>query len=137
MKQPGGGKALLFENVIRHDASRSPWPVAINLFGSMRRMSMALGVENLDHIGDRITKLMDLKVPDGLIAKLGLVPRLLEISKFPPRHAKGTPPCQEIVWRGNEIDVMQLPILTTWPEDGGPYITPPMVISVDHNRRIA
>jgi 4-hydroxy-3-polyprenylbenzoate decarboxylase len=47
MKQPGAGKALLFENVIRHDGTRSPWPVAINLFGSMRRMSMALGVENL------------------------------------------------------------------------------------------
>ena len=136
MKQPGGGQALLFENVIRHDGSRSPWPVAINLFGSMRRMSLALGVDHLDEIGDRITRLLDLKVPDGLIAKLGLLPRLLEISRFPPRQMKGRPPCQEVVWQGSEIDVMQLPILTTWPEDGGPYITLPMVISVDPKRGI-
>ena len=136
MKQPGGGKALLFEHVIRHDGTRSPWPVAINLFGSMRRMSMALGVDDLDEIGHRITRLLDLKVPDGLIAKLGLLPRLLEVSKFPPRRMKGTPPCQEVVWRGGEIDVMKLPILTTWPEDGGPYITLPMVISVDPKRGI-
>ena len=134
MKQPGGGNALLFENVIRHDGSRSPWPVAINLFGSMRRMSIALGVENLDDIGGRITRLLDLKVPEGLVAKIGLLPRLLEISKFPPRHMKGTPPCQEVIWRGTDIDVMQLPILTTWPEHGGPYITLPMVISVEPHR---
>jgi 4-hydroxy-3-polyprenylbenzoate decarboxylase len=136
MKQPGGGKALLFEHVLRHDGSRSPWPVAINLFGSMKRMALALGVDDLDEVGKRITTLMDLKVPDGLLAKLGLLPRLLEISKFPPRHSKGTPPCQEVVWRGDDIDVMQLPILTTWPEDGGPYITLPMVISRDPKRGI-
>ena len=136
MKQPGGGKALLFENVTRHDGSRSPWPVAINLFGSMRRMSLALGVNDLDEIGARITRLLDLKVPDGLLAKLGLIPRLLEVAKFPPRHMKDTPPCQEVVWKGGQIDVMQLPILTTWPGDGGPYITLPMVISTDPKRGI-
>src|SRR5688572_33320556 len=85
MKTPGGGPALLFENVRLFDGSRSAYPVAINLFGSMRRMSMSLGVQRLDEIGERITQMMELKVPDGLVAKLSLLPRLLELGKFPPR----------------------------------------------------
>jgi len=59
MKQPGGGKALLFENVILDNGNRSRYPVAINLFGSMRRMAMSLGVSDLDDIGARITALME------------------------------------------------------------------------------
>src|SRR3982074_1773078 len=65
MKQPGGGKALFFENVILDNGEQSQYPVVINLFGSMRRMSLALGVENLDEIGARITEMLDLKVPEG------------------------------------------------------------------------
>lgn len=136
MKRPAGGPALLFEHAILSDGSRSPIPVAINLFGSMRRMAMALGVERLDEIGSRITQLMDLQVPDGLLAKLGLLPRLLEIAKFPPRRPRGTPPCQEVVLTGRDIDLSRLPILTCWPQDGGPYITLPMVISRDPKRGI-
>ena len=136
MKQPGGGTALLFEHVVLRDGSRSPYPVAINLFGSMRRMSLALGVSNLDDIGGRITKLLDLKVPEGILGKLSLLPRLLEVSKFPPRIKGGTPECQQIVWRGDDVNLDRLPILTCWPEDGGPYITLPMVISRDPVRGI-
>jgi 4-hydroxy-3-polyprenylbenzoate decarboxylase len=136
MKMPGGGPALLFEHVLLDDGGRSPIPVAINLFGSMRRMSMALGVDRLDDVGGRITQLMDLKVPDGLLAKLGLLPRLLEIARFPPRRGGGSPPCQEVVWTGRQIDLAQLPIITCWPDDGGPYITLPMVISRDPVRGI-
>ena len=55
MKQPGGGPALLFEHVILRDGTRSRYPVGINLFGSMRRMALSLGVEQLDDHGDRIT----------------------------------------------------------------------------------
>lgn len=136
MKQPGGGKALLFEHVILDDGSRSVYPVAINLFGSMSRMALSLGVKELDDHGDRITKLLDLKVPEGLMGKLSLLPRLLEISKFPPRMSSGTPACQEIVWKGDDIDLGKLPIITCWPKDGGPYITLPMVISKDPKRGI-
>ena len=136
MKQPGGGKALLFEHVILDDGTRSRYPVAINLFGSMRRMAMSLGVESLDAIGARITELMALKVPDGLLGKLSLLPRLLEVAKFPPRVKSGDPACQEIVLRGDQIDLRTLPIITCWPEDGGPYITLPMVISKDPTRGI-
>jgi len=136
MKQPRGGAALLFEHVILDNGSRSAYPVAINLFGSMRRMALALGVDQLDDVGARITQLMDLKVPDGFLAKLALLPRLLEVAKFPPRRDGGTPACQAIVRRGDEIDLRTLPIITCWPEDGGPYITLPMVISRDPKRGI-
>lgn len=135
-KQPGGGKALLFEKPILDDGTVSRHPVAINLFGSMKRMSMALGVESLDEVGDRITQLMDLKMPDGLIAKLGMLPRLLEVAKFPPRRKAGSPRCQEVVLTGNQIDLTKLPIITCWPEDGGPYVTLPMVVSKDPKRGI-
>jgi 4-hydroxy-3-polyprenylbenzoate decarboxylase len=136
MKQPGGGRALLFEHPVLPDGSRSAFPVAINLFGSMRRMALALGVVDLDEHGGRITKLLDLKVPEGILGKLSLLPRLLEVAKFPPRLRGGTPACQEVVWRGDEIDLRRLPIITCWPEDGGPYITLPMVISRDPKRGI-
>ncbi|MEJ7809091.1 MAG: menaquinone biosynthesis decarboxylase [Gemmatimonadaceae bacterium] len=136
MKSRGGGPALLFEHVTLGDGSRSRYPVAINLFGSMRRMAMSLGVADLDEIGGRITELLELKVPDGLLAKLALLPRLLEVGKFPPRVRGGKPRCQEVVWRGDEVDLRTLPIITCWPEDGGPYITLPMVISRDPKRGI-
>ena len=136
MKRPEGGKALLFEHVALRDGSRSALPVAINLFGSRRRMAMALGVGELDEIGARITELLELKVPEGFIAKLALLPRLLEVGKFPPRMRGGTPPCQAVVRRGDDVDLRTLPIITCWPEDGGPYITLPMVISRDPIRGI-
>ncbi len=135
-KMPGGGKALLFEHVVLADGSRSPYPVAINLFGSMRRMALALGVQELDEHGRRITELLDLKVPEGILGKLSMLPRLMEVAKFPPRLKGGTPPCQEIVWRGDEIDLDKLPIITCWPEDGGPYVTLTMCISKDPARGI-
>src|SRR5687767_2971287 len=100
MKMPGGGPALLFEQPLLSDGTRSAFPVGINLFGSMRRMCMALGVEELDEVGRRISKLLEMKVPQGLIAKLALLPRLMELAKFPPRMARGTPACQEVVWHG-------------------------------------
>ena len=136
MKSPAGGAALLFEHPVLRDGSRSAYPVAINLFGSMRRMAMALGVEDLDAIGARITELLEIKVPEGILGKLALLPRLLEVGKFPPRVRGGSAPCQAVVRRGDEVDVRTLPIITCWPEDGGPYITLPMVISRDPVRGI-
>ncbi len=131
MKMPGGGPALLFENVLLEDGSRSPHPVAINLFGSMRRMCLALGVDHLDEVGDRISEMLELKVPEGIMGKLAMLPRLAEMAKFPPKVKGGKPACQEVVLRGNEINLDTIPFLTTWPQDGGRYITLPMVITRD------
>jgi len=136
MKLRGGGKALYFENVTLDNGERSQYPVVINLFGSMRRISLALGVDDLDEIGQRITEMLDLKVPEGIIGKLAMLPRLLELGKFPPRIRSGKAACQEIVVKGDEVDLSKLPIITCWPEDGGPYITLPMVISKDPKRGI-
>ena len=115
MKQPGGGPALLFEHPVLLDGNRSAFPVGINLFGSMRRMALSLGVANLDEVGARITELLELKVPEGLLGKLSLLPRLLEVGKFPPRTRHGAAPSQEVVWRGDEVDLGRLPLLRCWP----------------------
>ena len=134
MKSPGGGPALLFEQVILDNGERSAHPVAINLFGSMRRMCLALGVQSLDEVGGRISQLLDLKVPDGLFGKLSMLPRLAEVAKFPPRTRSGRAPCQDVVLQGREVDLDAIPFLTTWPGDGGRYITLPMVITTDPAR---
>ena len=136
MKQPGGGKALLVEHPVLMNGKRSEFPVAINLFGSMRRMAMSLGVKDLDEIGERITSMLELKVPEGFVAKLALLPRLLEVGRFPPRLRSGTPASQEVVWRDNDVDLDRLPLMKCWPEDGGAYITFPMVITRDPKRGI-
>ncbi len=131
MKSPGGGPALLFEHVLLDDGERSPMPVVINVFGSMTRMCLAFGVDDLDSVGDRITDLLSPKVPEGLLGKLAMVPKLAEVAKFPPRSRKGKAPCQQIVLEGDDCDMARLPILTTWPQDGGPYLTLPLVITQD------
>ncbi len=131
MKSPGGGPALLFEQPLLQNGSTSSIPVAINLFGSMRRMSMALGVDDLDSIGARISELLKMKVPEGWREKIAMFPTIAEIAKFPPRTIGKTPACQEVVVKGSDVDLTRLPIMTCWPEDGGPYITLPQVITND------
>src|SRR5262245_39674231 len=96
MKSKDGGPALLFEQPVLENGRVSPIPVAINLFGSMRRICLALGVERLDDIGARISELIQLKVPEGLLGKLAMLPKLAEMAKFPPRTKGGRPPCQEV-----------------------------------------
>ncbi|MCA9768233.1 MAG: menaquinone biosynthesis decarboxylase [Gemmatimonadetes bacterium] len=134
MKLPGGGPALLFTQPVLDDGTTSPIPVLINAYGSRRRMELALGTDRLDAIGDRIAEMLELKVPKGLMGKLSMLPKLAEMAKFPPRVRSGRPPCQEVVWRGDEIDLDRIPFLQTWPGDGGRYITLPMVITRDPGR---
>ncbi len=136
MKSSGGGPALLFEHVLLDNGQRSRLPVAINLFGSLRRTCLALGVDDLDQIGGRIAELLNLKVPEGLFGKLSMLPKLAEMAKFPPRVRGGKPACQETVLQGGQVDLDQIPFLTTWPQDGGRYITLPMVITTDPTRGV-
>jgi 4-hydroxy-3-polyprenylbenzoate decarboxylase len=131
MKSAGGGPALLFERPVLPDGSESAVPLAINLFGSMRRISLALGVERLDEIGERISELIKLKVPEGWLEKIAMLPKVAEIAKYPPRTVSGAVPSQAEVRRGDDADVTRLPHLTCWPQDGGPYVTLPQVITRD------
>ncbi len=131
MKSAGGGPALLFERPVLPAGAPSRFPVAINLFGSMRRMAMALGTPALDDIGARIADLLKVEVPDGIAGKLSMLPRLAELARMPPHRATGAIPCQSVVLREAELNLLDLPHLVCWPGDGGPYLTFPMVITRD------
>ncbi len=122
MKSAGGGPALLFTQPTLRIGGNSQYPLAVNLFGSERRMSLALGVECLDHVGARIAELLAMKVPEGLLGKLALLPRLAEIAKFPPKRVSRAA-CQNTVIQEADVDLTQFPVPICWPDDGGPYIT--------------
>ena len=124
-KSPGGGKALLFENV-----KGSKHPVLINAFGSFRRMALAMGSNSIEDAAKRIEKLLSLKgVPKNLSGKLNLLGEMVDLSKIPPRLLKSAP-CQDIVVREN-AKLSKFPILKCWPNDGGRFITLPLVITKD------
>ncbi len=118
-----GGCAVLFENVKGYDL-----PVLANLFGSMERICLALGVDNLDDVGRRIEELLRFDVPGGLRGGLRMLSRLREFAGFKPRIVK-TGPCKEVVLRGGDASLDRFPILTCWPGDGGPFITLPLVFT--------
>ncbi|MFZ4512191.1 MAG: menaquinone biosynthesis decarboxylase [Geothrix sp.] len=130
-KQAGGGKALLFER-----PTGKTIPVAMNVFGSLKRMEMALGVDGeprgLDALADRIEALVQKAMPKPgatLFEKLGKLMSLVEVGSWLPKTVrKGL--CQEVVLRGDQIRLTDLPVLTTWPEDGGPFIT----LGMSHTR---
>ncbi|MDI6688678.1 MAG: menaquinone biosynthesis decarboxylase [Desulfobacterales bacterium] len=124
-KSPEGGKALLFENV-----KGSSFPVATNIFGSSRRICMALGVDHLDRLGERIKKYIDLDPPKSLMGALQMLPMAFGLTKFFPRSFRSsTPPCQEVVYKDDDVDLLKLPVLHCWPKDAGPFITLPMVFT--------
>ena len=129
MKQPGGGPALLFENV-----KGSKFPLAINLFGSRQRMSWALGADDVEDIAAQIRALTRLpgNVPPTLAGKLALLPQLAPLASIAPRSiTTAFAPCQEVVHLGEDANLDDLPILTCWPDDGGPYVTLPLVFTKD------
>jgi len=124
-KSPGGGKALYFENV-----KDSPFPVATNLFGSDRRICLALGVDNLEHLGDRIREIIHMSPPKDLRDMLGILTTAFSVSRFFPRKSRAKiPPCQQVVLKGGDINLFDLPILHCWPQDAGRFITLPLVIT--------
>jgi len=118
-----GGPALLFERVKGYDL-----PVLTNAFGSMRRMSLALGVSDLEALGREISDFLQVEAPDSLFKKLKLVPKLKRLANMFPKMVSKAP-CQEIVLQGDEVDLLRLPVLKCWPKDGGPFITLPVVIT--------
>lgn len=116
------GPALLFEK-----PKGSSIPVLINAFASMRRMQLALQVDSVEDVANRIAEYLQMRVPEGLIGKLKMLPKLAEIgSAFPKVVTDG--PCKEVI-RHDGFSLRELPVLHCWPLDGGPFITLPMVFS--------
>jgi len=117
-----GGPALLFEK-----PSGSGVPVLINAFASMRRMEIALEVSSVDEVAARISEFLEMRMPEGIIGKLKMLPKLGEIGAFFPKLVSGGP-CKDVILRDN-FSLDDFPILKCWPQDGGRYITLPMVFS--------
>src|SRR5262249_50965312 len=106
-----GGPALLFEN-----PKGSRIPVLINAFASLRRMEIALQVDSVDEVAARIVDYLEMRMPEGLLNKLKMLPKLAEIGAFFPKIvSKG--PCQEIV-KTDGFSLHDYPVLTCWPGDG-------------------
>ena len=124
-KQPGGGKALLFEN------TGTPYPVLTNMMGSENRIKYALGLESLDEVSDIFHNLMGevMQERSSIIDKLKLLPQLNEAAGWMPKKHKGTAPCQEVILY--KPDINRLPVLKCWPEDGGRFVTLPLVHTKD------
>ena len=120
-----GGPALLFQNIKGHPGSQ----VLINQFGSARRMNLALEVDTLDQVADRIRAFMDVKSPQGFLDKVKMLPMLAEMGKFFPRSVS-TGPCKEVIKRDN-FSLLDFPVLQCWPKDAGRFITLPCVVSRD------
>lgn len=107
------GKALLFENPTRGDM-----PIVINLFGTHRRMAMALGVDDVDEIGQRIGSMVKPELPVGWSGVREGLGKLMQLKSVPPKKVSKAA-CQERVYKGAEVDLGRLPGLWTWPDDGG------------------
>jgi 4-hydroxy-3-polyprenylbenzoate decarboxylase len=122
-----GGPALLSQNIKGHTGSQ----VLINQFGSARRMNLALEVEKLDEVADRIRAFMDVKSPQGFLDKVKMLPMLAEMGKFFPKTVS-TGPCKEVIKRDN-FSLLDFPILQCWPQDAGRFITLPCVVTRDPN----
>jgi len=120
-----GGPALLFQNIKGHPGAQ----ILINQFGSARRMNLALEVDKLDEVADRIRQFMDVKSPQGFLDKVKMLPMLAEMGKFFPKTVS-TGPCKEVIRRDN-FSLDWFPILQCWPKDAGRFITLPCVITRD------
>jgi len=131
-KYAPGGPALLFENIKGHPGHK----VLINQFGSERRMAMALNVERLDEIAERIKGLINLKPPaGGLFDKLKMLPQLGALTAaFPKTLSNKEARCKEVILKDN-FDLNVFPILKCWPHDGGRFITLPCVHTRDPKSR--
>ena len=125
------GPALLFENPVNSDI-----PVLANLFGTTKRVAMAMGqndVESLRDVGRLLAFLKEPEPPKGWKDLLEKAPIFKQALNLSPKVIK-SPPCQEIIIEEDQIDLNKLPIQTCWPEDVAPLITWPLVITKGPNK---
>src|SRR5208282_2057482 len=110
------GPAVLFENVRGYNI-----PVAGNLFGSEKRMQIALETPNFEGLGTRITDLLNMEIPTGILEKVKSLPKLAELSGFSPTRVKSGP-IQDVT-ETTATSFSMLPVIKTWPKDAGRFIT--------------
>ncbi len=123
VKKKNGGKALLFTNVVdRKKNKKFEEPVLMNVFGSYRRCEILFG-RTIESVADEITKLLHLKAPNGFFNKLSMASDLFALKNIFPKKLKGEGVCQELKYLNENINLYDVPVLTTWEQDGGPFIT--------------
>src|SRR5438445_1503025 len=120
-----GGPALLFEKV-----KGSDHPLLINQFGTERRMCMAFDAPSLDAVAERVSDVLEMQPPQGLVEKVRGLQKLKSIADSRPRTVRRGA-CQEIVLTGDDATLDALPIQKCWPDDAAPFITLPAVITHD------
>ncbi|MEI6984628.1 MAG: UbiD family decarboxylase [Rhodospirillaceae bacterium] len=125
-----GGPAVLFENVIRVDGRLSEMPVLVNLFGTIERVAWGMDREphQLRQVGEMLAFLRQPEPPGGFREALGLVPLLKSVLAMKPRTTNSAP-CQEVVFKGDDIDLGRLPVQSCWPGEPAPLITWPLVVT--------
>jgi 4-hydroxy-3-polyprenylbenzoate decarboxylase len=131
-----GGPAVIFEKPVKADGTPSDMPVLVNLFGTVKRVAMGVtmgGVERADakslrEVGELLAQLRQPQPPRSLGEAAALLPLVKTVLAMKPKTVSRAP-CQEIVWRGEEIDLSKLPVQTCWPGEPAPLITWPLVVT--------
>jgi len=131
-----GGPAVLFENPIGADGKPSSMPVLVNLFGTVKRVAMGVtmgGVERRDaislrEVGELMATLRQPEPPRSFREAMDLLP-LARTALSMREKTVSSPACQQVVWRGDEIDLAKLPIQTCWPGEPAPLITWPLIVT--------
>jgi 4-hydroxy-3-polyprenylbenzoate decarboxylase len=128
------GPAVLFENVVRADGTRSDIPVLVNLFGTVERVAWGMDREphELRGVGETLAFLRQPEPPGGWREALDMLPLLRSVMAMKPKTVGGAP-CQEIVLTGDDIDLGRLPIQTCWPGEPAPLITWPLIVTQGPN----
>jgi len=128
------GPAVLFENVVRADGTRSDIPVLVNLFGTVERVAWGMDREpgELRQVGETLAFLRQPEPPGGWREALDMLPMLRTVMAMKPRTV-GSAPCQEVVLTGRDIDLGRLPVQTCWPGEPAPLITWPLIVTQGPN----
>jgi 4-hydroxy-3-polyprenylbenzoate decarboxylase len=117
------GPALLFEK-----PRGSRYPLLVNAFGSVRRMELAFEVDKLEDVAARITGFLAMESPQGLFDKIKMLPKLAELGSFFPKTVN-VGDCKQVIHHGKDVNLLDSPILKCWPQDGGRFITFPLVFT--------
>ncbi|NUB16649.1 UbiD family decarboxylase [Azospirillum brasilense] len=125
-----GGPAVLFENVIKADGTRSEMPVLVNLFGTVERVAWGMDREphELRGVGETLAFLKQPEPPGGFREAMELIPLAKTVLSMKPKTV-GSAPCQEVVLTGDQIDLGRLPVQSCWPGEPAPLITWPLVVT--------